>query len=63
MRRIFSLLLALSLYALPVYAVDFAVVQSAAPTTAIDQDFTVAGFGTPKCALFWTIGPPNDPPY
>lgn len=35
-------------------AADFALVQGAAPTSATTQNLTSSGFGTPKCALFWT---------
>lgn len=38
----------------PVFAAEFAVVQSAAPTVnSTNQDFTSSGFGTPKCSLHW----------
>jgi hypothetical protein len=39
--------------AAPSWAVEFALAQAAMRTTTGTQDFTVAGFGTPKCAMFF----------
>lgn len=51
--RILAFLLVL-LFSAPVYAQGVAVVKSAAPTSnGGTQDFTVTGFGTPVCALFF----------
>lgn len=48
------LVLVLSLWAMPAWAAEFAVAQSAAPTSnGGTQDFTSSGFGTPLCALFF----------
>lgn len=44
----------LLLFSAPVYAAGVEVVQSAAPTSnGGTQDFTVSGFGTPVCAMFF----------
>lgn len=49
-------LLSLALLVTPAWvgAAEFALVQSAAPTSATTQNFTSSGFGTPACSLFWT---------
>lgn len=48
------LLLIFVLFGAPAYAQGVAVVQSAAPTSdGGTQDFTVSGFGTPVCAMFF----------
>ena len=46
--------LLLLLFSTPAYAQGVAVVKSAAPTSnGGTQDFTVTGFGTPVCAMFF----------
>jgi hypothetical protein len=48
------LLVLLSWWPLSAQAAEFAVAQSAAPTSnGGTQDLTSSGFGTPSCALFW----------
>lgn len=52
--RILRLVVCLLLLGSPVYAQGVAVVQSAAPTiNGGTQDFTVSGFGTAACAMFF----------
>lgn len=58
-RFVFTIFL-LCAIASPAFADDFALVQQAIRTTAGTQDFTVAGFGTPKgAAVFITNGTVN----